>query len=215
MNIKRYVASITILILVLGLFSLQGVSANNKVDEKLLQQAIDFREMHGFDTRIGYNEDILKRSITTELGKIFGFPITEEEVEVLKFREQMLGAASEFKETLIVNYEDVFAGIHYEPKSGEVIVQVTDTDPIVTAGISKIFKYADHLKIQLVDFTYSELETVKKSLLDNMELLKSASVNNIYIDVSKNKIMLNSKEGLEVNVEEIGKHFDLKYLEVG
>jgi hypothetical protein len=92
---------------------------------------------------------------------------------------------------------------------------VTNAHPTVKGEIGKLFKYPDHLKFQLVDFTYNELETVKKSLLDNVELLKDASVNNVYINVSKNKVMVNSKASLEVNVEEIGKHFDLKYLEFG
>lgn len=189
--------------------------AKEMVDEELLTSAIEFWEAHGFDTSVEYNKEAIQKTVTSDLGKALGFHITQEELDILKFRDNILSSAYKFREEISETYRNTYGGISYDAKNGNVEVYMTDLNSQLTGEVSKHYQYPSNLIFKQVDFTYNELEEVKSKLKNNVNKLKTLNIASFSLKESENKIVLNVKEGKTPDKKKIGEIIDLKYVEFG
>ncbi len=178
-----------LMLLVVFLLTIPNVSlaSNEEYKETKENEAIEFREMHGFDTSPEYLQNISNKPLNSPLEKVLGFALTEQELAILKHRDNVIDEIDNIKKQM-EEKTDIYGGIHYNSKNGKIILQLVEKPG--NFNISTISNFVQDIEIQLVENSYEELNKAYEKIMNYAEELKSLTVQSFGIDELHNKVVI-------------------------
>ncbi|GAA0349652.1 hypothetical protein [Bacillus horti] len=217
MKIIRNVVLMTTLILLISITLMNSSLANDtstdevtlvraELNEDTISSAIQFRELHGIDSSDDFVRNLIESNyLYTELEQLLGFPLTNEEMEIISQRNKQQEDSNIIREFVEQNYNDIYAGSFFNSKDGSTTIFLTE---ITNIEFNQNIDYND-VTFEKVDYSLNQLVEVRDRLTENAEKLAEMNVNLYSIDEGSNRVIVYSGFDDEVDMDKIGQIVDL------